>query len=315
MKRSKTQKITLAFIFSTGLLCGTVAHAKPSSAVRHTNQTVTGDRKIILGPVNGVNVTLIRGISVDGVSYYILNAIDQSDSIYEVNHGRLNIIFNNGMATDDTQREVVINGYRLALLNTNEIAELRGKFSFRDPMGWNISGRNIASATYASGGHHNVSFNSENIFTDGGGVYGGVALVRILSAPPQYRIPPTVSVNAPPPPVNVSRPPTGNGGDKLGRIYDVLGPAGWARCVAADTIVAALIARGDPVPPVIVKEHKSIGPVLSSLRGRMLARYPSHALDKLVQGNSIQIRNASDPFIAAFSVVDECTGSIARAMK
>ena len=105
-----------------------------------------------------------------------------------------------------------------------------------------------------------------------------------------------------------------DGADKIGRIVSALSPDRWARCVAGDTTVLALIARGDPVPESTLGEHKAIGPILGAVRSRMLLKHiPAAALDSMVRGYSIQIRSASDPFVAAFQIVDDCTGDIAKA--
>jgi len=175
----------LAFAYPSSLL------AKPNASAQHRASRPTPDsRRINLGAVNGVNVSLVRGISVNGEAYYIVNIVDQSDSVNEAKHGILNVVFNNGQDTDDNNRYLDARGYRVSLLNTPEIVSLRRSFSHQDPYGWDINGRNIASATLLmSGSHHNVSFSNDDIFNDGGGVYGGVALVKVVSAPPQYILP------------------------------------------------------------------------------------------------------------------------------
>lgn len=147
--------------------------------------------------------------------------------------------------------------------------------------------------------------------------------VTLASAPAAQQAPPPAPPKAPatkPGPTKIHprqiarRPSPSNGGDKIGQIASALNPSGWARCVAGDVTVLALIARGDQIPAGTMTEHKAIGPVLGAVRSRMLLNHiPAASLDSMVRNYGIQIRSAPDPFIAAFQIVDECTGDIAKA--
>jgi hypothetical protein len=73
------------------------------------------------------------------------------------------------------------------------------------------------------------------------------------------------------------------------------GPAGWARCAAANATMSALVARGDRIRPEIVEQNKVIGDILGPIRRVMLADgVPQNQLDRLVSGQSSQIRSGDE---------------------
>lgn len=86
------------------------------------------------------------------------------------------------------------------------------------------------------------------------------------------------------------------------------GPQGWARCVAGNVSILALVARGDDVPANFVRANDGLGNLLSAMRNEMLSSgTPEGVLDNLVRANSSQIRSGDD----AVQVVSGCMNEAA----
>ena len=78
---------------------------------------------------------------------------------------------------------MIVKGYKITLLNTPELIVFRRVLGYRVPQNWHMSAANLASATAVSDAdHHNVSLTSEEVFTDGGGIYDAVAIVKVQQA-------------------------------------------------------------------------------------------------------------------------------------
>lgn len=139
--------------------------------------TTVHAQQVDLGVISGIPVRLISPVTVQGKVYYVLNTTNTNNTD-ESNRKTLNKLFNEGKDTTDSERILKVGNNKVVLLNTQEISELREALGYKLPSQWKIG--NVASATkVAPNVHHNVSMNSKDIFTDGGGVYGGVALVRL----------------------------------------------------------------------------------------------------------------------------------------
>ena len=131
------------------------------------------------GVVFGVSIRLIKPIAINGETFYVLNTVD-TDVVVGTKHHVLGQIFRQNGETDEMHRSVVIKNYKITLLNTPELIALRQALGVHVPASWNMSSANLASATAVSDtDHHNVSLTSDQIFTDGGGVYDGIAIVRV----------------------------------------------------------------------------------------------------------------------------------------
>lgn len=316
--RTHSTMRTVAMPLCIGLLAmflAPVLHAQSRNSVlgRHSPASTQPDsRSLDLGPhASGKTIFLIGGINLNGKKYYVLNIKDNSKNAYEINHRDLNDIFSTNGSTSSDDRTIFLKDHLVRLLNNSEILSLRSQLNFSPPNEWQINGRNIASSTRNDKGHHyNISLQTNASFTDGGGVYGGVAIVEVIGAanPPVYVVKPANIAG-----INTSSSAQ-VGVNRIDRAIDTLGVAGWARCVAADTTVAALIVRGDRVPRAILEEHEAIGSTLAAMRRGLLARnYTQPVLDNFIRSYNARILTSSDPILSSFQMLDRCIGDIARA--
>ena len=100
------------------------------------------------------------------------------------------------------------------------------------------------------------------------------------------------------------------------KAISALGPSGWAKCVAADSTILALIARGDRIPRDALVLHDALKPFLAGMRARMIAaRYSSGTLDDLVRSHGATIMSSPDPILLSFQIADQCVGTIGKAIR
>ena len=173
----------MALVF---VLHGADASAGDPSYVSHDLAMPNNAGSIAFGVVRDESVRLIKPISAGGEVYYVLNTVS-TDAIGGTSRRALGRVFGRVRGTDELHRSVIVKGYKITLLNTPELIIFRRTLGFHVPESWNMSSANLASATAVSDtDHHNVALTSEQIFTDGGGVYDGIAIVRVqrTTAPP-----------------------------------------------------------------------------------------------------------------------------------
>jgi uncharacterized protein len=146
------------------------------------NPNISQAQQVDLGMISGVSVRLISPVNVGGKIYYVLNTTNTNNTD-ESNRKTLNKLFNKGKDTNDSERVLKFEKNTIVLLNTQEISRLREALGYKLPSQWKIG--NVASATKVGPNtHHNVALTSKDIFTNGGGVYGGVAIVQLNPTEP-----------------------------------------------------------------------------------------------------------------------------------
>jgi uncharacterized protein len=153
----------------------------PSPTVS-VNPNISQAQQVDLGMISGISVRLISPVNVGGKVYYVLNTTN-TNITDESNRKTLNNLFNKGKDTSDSERVLKFEKNTIVLLNTQEISRLREALGYKLPPQWKIG--NVASATKVGPNtHHNVALTSKDIFTNGGGVYGGVAIVQLNPTEP-----------------------------------------------------------------------------------------------------------------------------------
>jgi hypothetical protein len=94
------------------------------------------------------------------------------------------------------------------------------------------------------------------------------------------------------------------------------GPDGWAKCVAANTTLSMMVARGDDINQGSKDENLSLNKILELMHNKMLADgVSSNLLDKLIAAQGQQLMANSDPTLAALKGVDQCVGEARSAVK
>ena len=176
MRREVFLVSLMALIFA---LQGADASSGDSSFVSHDMAMPDNAGSIDFGVVRDESVRLIKPISAGNEVYYILNTAS-TDTVGGTSRRALGRVFGRVRGTDEMHRSVIVKGYKITLLNTPELIIFRKVLGYRAPQNWHMSAANLASATAVSDtDHHNVSLTTEEIFTDGGGIYDGVAIVKI----------------------------------------------------------------------------------------------------------------------------------------
>jgi hypothetical protein len=140
------------------------------------------------------------------------------------------------------------------------------------------------------------------MFYPNGATAQGTVKGAVFTASPAPYLPPIIPVTPP-----TSKPSNPNQINKA--LYNQLGPSGWANCMAGQTAISALIARGDPINQTIKDTNRSLGTILGSLRQYMLANgTPAGTLDDLTRSYSSQIKTGDQ----ALKIVNDCSNQIAR---
>ena len=154
------------------------------------------------GNIAGVNLHLISPIVVGGKKFYFLdqNLDGQAGCVQvpvpctttddEIDHIKLNNLFNKGLPTTATSRSITVQGYTLSLATNSDLFNIRSQYLYKSPPGWDLStGVNYSSADLAGmvgnvGVHYNISLSSSNNFTNGhdGYLWNGNVAVEVNPA-------------------------------------------------------------------------------------------------------------------------------------
>jgi len=195
----------------------TVSNGLGTASTFVTNVTIScspTSSALRLGTVSGVNLNLISPITVSGSTFYFLdqngNGIAECGGADDqIDHIKLNNLFNGGKPTTQTANTATVSGYTLSLATQADVFSIRSQYNYASPPGWwgnnttksatfncNFSTADLAGMYNATTGVHYNTYMGSNtgpannptgngVFTNLYDGYGYNGLVAVKVTPPK----------------------------------------------------------------------------------------------------------------------------------